>query len=137
MSPSLAGCVGGSASASSAVASSAEPGGCVGGAPGVRAVPRSTCEGIPKDRKGTPKGKGESKDKEAPQFPGVKYNVALINHGRKRGRHGDLYIADLYNLPVTIILACEMDHHTHTEKLHITDRSPPPSPAIATARLQR
>ena len=98
-------------------------------------MPRSTCEGIPNDRKGTPKGKGESKDKEAPQFPGVKYNVALINHGRKRGRHGDLYIADLYNLPVTIILACEMDHHTHTEKLHITDRSPPPSPAIATARL--
>ena len=34
-----------------------------------------------------------------------------------RGRYGVLYIADLYNMPAAIILACEMDDNTHREML--------------------
>jgi hypothetical protein len=36
---------------------------------------------------------------------GPKFNVAVISHGGSRGRYGDLYTADLYNMPAAIILA--------------------------------
>ena len=52
---------------------------------------------------------------------GPKFNVAVINHSGSRGRYGDWCIADLYNMPAAIIVACEMDASTHREMLQIMD----------------
>ena len=59
-------------------------------------------------RPSTGKGKGKGQTKGNPE-QGPNFNVALVNHGGRRARAGDLYIADLYNMPATIIMACEMD----------------------------
>ena len=71
---------------------------------------RSTEKGKGKHGKACGKGKGRQL---VSTHLGPKFNVAVINHGGTRGRYGDLFIADLYNMPAAIILACEMDDNTH------------------------
>ena len=73
-----------------------------------------------KGKQGKACGKGKGRQLVSTHL-GPKFNVAVINHGGTRGRYGDLFIADLYNMPAAIILACEMDDNTHREMLLIMD----------------
>jgi len=73
-----------------------------------------------KGKHGKACGKGKGRQLVSTHL-GPKFNVAVINHGGTRGRYGDLFIADLYNMPAAIILACEMDDNTHREMLLIMD----------------
>ena len=66
------------------------------------------------------KGKGNKKGKEL-QFPGQKWNIALINHGGERRRAGDLYLNDMYTIPAWVILCCEMDEATHASMITEVD----------------